>query len=149
MQGQADNQNKGHHCLNDQFGVTAGRGFGGLPSLKTLQHGSNPVGQLGAVAKASGHLQQQAGQQSHGQHRHGHRSHKQEKFQEIPAGDCRNQQILGFSDQGADAAQCRANGAVHHQAAQESAKIFQILVMVVVDAGVVAVVVVISPMVLA
>ncbi len=64
--------------------------------------------------------------QSGDQYRHGDRRHDQEELDEIPFRDGGDQQVLRFANQGADAAESGADGAVHQQAAQKGAKLLKI-----------------------
>ena len=67
--------------------------------------------------------------------------HIHEELDKVPACLLCNQQVLGFADHGHHAAQRSTYGAVHNQAAQKGAKLFQMIALIFVDAAMVAVVV--------
>jgi hypothetical protein len=61
-------------------------------------------------------LERRAGCESDDEYRHRNGRHAHEEFDELPAGDLGNQEVLRFADQCAHAPERRADGGVHHEA---------------------------------
>ncbi|MNZ58354.1 hypothetical protein D3C78_763600 [compost metagenome] len=93
------------------------------------QHLAHVVRQQGAVAEPAQLLQHHTGHQAGGQHRQGHRGNLEEEVAEVPAHLVANQQVLRLAHQGADATQRGADSAMHQQAAQEGAKLLQVVAL--------------------
>ncbi|MNT15201.1 hypothetical protein D3C72_1502430 [compost metagenome] len=83
--------------------------------------------QLGAITEPAEFLHQDAGEQTAEEDGDGDRGHANGKFTEMPARLLTDDEVLGLADQGADAPQGRADGGVHHQAAQKGAELVQVL----------------------
>ena len=75
---------------------------------------ADDVGQPRAEAEPAHLLKNGAGDQSYGKNRHRNRCHTDKEFDEFPTGDFCDEEVLRFANQGANAAQCGANCAVHH-----------------------------------
>ncbi|MNM76754.1 hypothetical protein D3C81_885860 [compost metagenome] len=99
--------------------------FGGVVG----QHRTDVIRQQRAVSEPAQLFQQDAGYQPGNQYRQGYRRNPGEELSEVPAHFMADQQVLRFTDQRTDTAQRGAHGAVHQQAAQEGAELFQITVM--------------------
>ena len=85
------------------------------------------VRQPGSVTKQVELFDQDAGEQASEEHWVGDGCHAHGKFAEMPARLFTDDEVLGLTDQGADAPQCGTDGRVHHEASQEGAELVQML----------------------
>ena len=137
MGAERDHQQQGYDRLHDQFGhITLGTLLGFL-AIEVFQHFPHALRQLRAVAEPLQLLEQRAGDQPDHQHRHRHRRDAQEELDELPACLLREQQVLRLTHEGGHATQCGAHRTVHHEAAQEAAKLLEVCPTLLSDAAIV------------
>ena len=93
--------------------------------------------ELCSVTKEAKLLHQQTGRQTADQHRHAHRRHSQEEITEVPTRRFGNDQVLRLTHHRHHAPQSGTHPGMHHQAAQEGAKLFQYLAVMRIDMAVI------------
>ena len=94
--------------------------------LENLPHAGR---QLGTVAKPAEFFDHPASGDAGQQRRDAEWRYLDEEFHKTPAGFRADDDVLGFTNQGAYAADCGADGAMHEQAAQHGTELFEILAM--------------------
>ncbi|MNE81807.1 hypothetical protein D3C80_1784810 [compost metagenome] len=85
VQRETRDQPEGDQGLHDQLGLLLGGALRVFVTLVGLHDTAHWVGQLGAIAKPSALLHQDAGEQTADEHREGHRRHADGEFAKMPA----------------------------------------------------------------
>ncbi|MNQ99210.1 hypothetical protein D3C85_1149350 [compost metagenome] len=133
VQGQPGDQPERDQGLDDQLGLLLRGALGIFVTPVGFHDAAHGFGQLGAIAKPAALLHQDAGEQATEEDRDGHRGHANGELAKMPAGLLPDDEVLWFTHQGADAPERRPDGGMHHQAAQEAAKLIQMLAGQLVD----------------
>lgn len=127
VQGQRDDHQHRHHRLHDQQQAVARRLPGTLRAFLVEQDLAHARRQFAAVAEPPELLDQPAGKDAGKQRRDTAWRHLEQEFHEVPAGLVADDYVFRFADQRTHAADGGADGAVHEQAAQHGAELFEVL----------------------
>ena len=127
MQAQGEDQHDRHDRLHDDRHALGVRALLRHLRIVLLENLANLGAERRAVAEQLELFEQRAGNQADHQYRHRDVRHPHEEFDELPVHYLRDEQVLRLADQRRHAAERRAHGAVHHEAAKERAELVKVL----------------------
>ena len=126
---QRDHQQACNHSLhNNRHLLRLCSILGGL-TIVIFQNLTHFRRQFRAIAEDAEKFHGHTGNESDNQYRYRNVHHVDEELSEVPAHDLGDQQVLRLTDQRHHSTKRRTDRTVHHQVAQEGAKLFEILPM--------------------